>query len=169
MDTRWQRIKQLFQAAYEKAPEQRSAYLKQAADDTAMRLEVETLLHSYDRADSLLGDDGTGWHPERATLLMADEESAGAAEVPDPGDASASEMGADPVARRQRIGRYRVQRELGQGGMGTIYLATRDDDEFKQKVAIKMALQYRAARGEPGSPAWGGRLLPRRTRRRGAR
>jgi serine/threonine-protein kinase len=36
------------------------------------------------------------------------------------------------------IGAYRIVRELGRGGGGTVYLAARDDDEFKKAVAIKV-------------------------------
>jgi serine/threonine-protein kinase len=38
----------------------------------------------------------------------------------------------------RRIGPYRVLREIGQGGMGTVYLAARDDDEYQKRVAIKV-------------------------------
>ena len=37
-----------------------------------------------------------------------------------------------------RIGPYRLVRELGQGGMGTVYLAVRDDDVFSKRVALKI-------------------------------
>ncbi len=37
-----------------------------------------------------------------------------------------------------RIGPYRIVRMLGRGGMGVVFLAERDDDEFRQKVAIKL-------------------------------
>jgi len=36
------------------------------------------------------------------------------------------------------IGRYRVLRQLGVGGMGSVYLAERADSEFQQQVAIKL-------------------------------
>ncbi len=37
-----------------------------------------------------------------------------------------------------RLGPYRLVRELGRGGMGVVYLAERDDEEFEQRVAIKL-------------------------------
>ena len=37
-----------------------------------------------------------------------------------------------------RIGAYRVLRELGHGGMGTVFLAERDDEQYRQQVAIKL-------------------------------
>ena len=37
-----------------------------------------------------------------------------------------------------RIGPYEIEREIGRGGMGTVYLAFRADDAFEKKVAIKV-------------------------------
>ena len=37
-----------------------------------------------------------------------------------------------------RIGAYKVLREIGHGGMGTVYLAERDDEQYRQQVAIKL-------------------------------
>jgi non-specific serine/threonine protein kinase/serine/threonine-protein kinase len=39
------------------------------------------------------------------------------------------------------IGNYRIIRQIGQGGMGSVYLAERDDEEFKKLVAIKVVSQ----------------------------
>jgi len=38
----------------------------------------------------------------------------------------------------QLVGSYRLERCIGSGGMGTVYLATRADAEFSQRVAIKL-------------------------------
>ena len=37
-----------------------------------------------------------------------------------------------------QIGPYRIVRPLGHGGMGSVYLAERDDGAFRQQVAIKL-------------------------------
>ena len=46
------------------------------------------------------------------------------------------DSGAAPAGRL--IGRYRVIRELGRGGMGEVYLAARADDEYRKHVALKL-------------------------------
>jgi len=42
-----------------------------------------------------------------------------------------------PAAENGRCGPYRLIRPLGNGGMGAVYLAERDDGEIEQRVAIK--------------------------------
>ncbi|MGH8178109.1 MAG: tetratricopeptide repeat protein [Steroidobacter sp.] len=38
----------------------------------------------------------------------------------------------------QRLGQYRIVSKIGSGGMGDVYLAERADDEYQQRVAIKL-------------------------------
>ena len=43
-----------------------------------------------------------------------------------------------PRMPERRIGTYRVVTELGRGGMGVVYLAERDDGQFRRRVAVKI-------------------------------
>lgn len=45
------------------------------------------------------------------------------------------------------IGPYRIERELGSGGSGRVFLAARADDEFHRPVALKLLYPYDADRG----------------------
>ncbi len=45
--------------------------------------------------------------------------------------------GFDPLIGK-RIGAYKIKNEIGRGGMGAVYLATRDDGSFEQQVALKL-------------------------------
>ena len=49
---------------------------------------------------------------------------------------SANDAAPDMAGRR--IGVYRLVRMLGHGGMGSVYLAVRDDEQFHKEVAIKL-------------------------------
>jgi serine/threonine protein kinase/tetratricopeptide (TPR) repeat protein len=80
---------------------------------------------------------GDGALVEEALLLLASE----ASDVDDLAEnvrLAASSLTGDRVVGR-RIGPYRVLRELGEGGMGVVYLAVRDDDVYRKRVAIKVA------------------------------
>ena len=66
-------------------------------------------------------------------LLAADRESA------DPLQEAISAVAADlDGARQRRLGAWSLLRELGAGGMGTVFLAERVDGHFRQQVAIKL-------------------------------
>jgi len=47
----------------------------------------------------------------------------------------------------QRIGAWRIVRELGRGGMGVVYLGEREDGQFRQRAAIKLLSAALASEG----------------------
>ena len=61
-------------------------------------------------------------------------------------DASSGFLATPPAAtaRSRRgdsgdtLGPYRIVEEIGRGGMGVVYRARRDDEDFTQQVAIKL-------------------------------
>jgi len=110
---RWRRLKGLFGEALEVEPAERGAWAETACGgDEPLCAELAALLASHQGAGAFL---------ETPILESAV-----------PGAAAEPER---PIAR---IGPYRVLRELGQGGMGTVWLGERDDPEFRRQVAIKV-------------------------------
>ncbi len=55
----------------------------------------------------------------------------------------------------ERVGAYKVIREIGRGGMSRVYLAERADDEFERQVALKVI--DHGPRGADRPPAVSGR------------
>ncbi|HKG22908.1 MAG TPA: serine/threonine-protein kinase, partial [Blastocatellia bacterium] len=111
---RWQKIEEVFQAAADRAFDEREAFLNQACgDDRELRNEVESLLAHEEVEDVFL----------RAPIKSAAGSLVSRAE--------------EPVEGR-RIGVYRVTGLVGRGGMGNVYHAVRDDDHYSQEVAIKV-------------------------------
>src|SRR5437763_14177106 len=117
MPAEFQRVKEIFLAAVEKAsPEERAACLHEACgDDEALRRQVEALVRKHEEAGSFL---------ESPVLDPA------AAGEPQPGEAAsplapewkgASERLAETVG--SRIGPYKLLQQIGEGGMGTVYMA----------------------------------------------
>jgi tRNA A-37 threonylcarbamoyl transferase component Bud32 len=110
----WDRVQELFLRAAELPAEARGAYLSEnCAGDEDARREVESLLAAEQAADARLRS--------IVTAAALDVQTADAER-----------------AVGQRIGPYVIEKEIGRGGMGTVYLAFRDDDQFRQRVAIKV-------------------------------
>jgi serine/threonine protein kinase len=120
---RWEQLDALLAAAIDRSPEAREALLRDAAAvDPELESAVRELLQIHADADDALGESVTDLVP----LLMssADEELGG--------DANESL----PVGGV--VGPYRIVEEIGRGGMGSVYLAERADDQFEKRVALKV-------------------------------
>lgn len=117
---RWSEVDPLFAAALEQAPARRDSFLATACGDD---------LELYHAVISLVDDSETapptpGPGPRLLRAWAADHGE----EVP-------PELGLKPG---DRLDRYRIEGELGRGGMATVYSATRADGVFEQRVAIKV-------------------------------
>jgi len=114
---RWDAIQRVLDGALECAPADRVAYVAQAcAGDAELQVAVERLLRASEGGTDFLDSPAAEYAAPLARSLDA-------------------EVGS--VGEGVRVGPFRVLRELGHGGMGTVWLAERDD-EFHQQVALKL-------------------------------
>ncbi len=108
---RWQRVEELFAWAVEHERSSLSAELAaRCGGDGDLRAEVDSLLAAWESSDDFLET------PATHRIARADEEK-------------------DP-RRGARIGRYRLVRPIGRGGMGVVYEAWQDDP--RRAVALKV-------------------------------
>lgn len=123
MDTaeRRRRADRIFDAALDLPPSERPAFVaSECGDDAALRALVDRLLAST-------SDDG------EASGIRA----AGALSGP-LWDHVVRDIDEDaPLEAGTFVGRYRILREVGRGGMGVVHLAERADGAFEQRVALK--------------------------------
>ncbi|MFN2390438.1 MAG: protein kinase [Pyrinomonadaceae bacterium] len=109
----WREVKEIFNVALRQKPEERRKFLEKAcADDKLLRREVESLLSSYDDAESFM-------------------ENPAAEEVAD-----AIKGEANRLKKGVCFGHYEITEQIGAGGMGEVYLAR--DKKLDRKVAVKI-------------------------------
>ncbi|MBL8174384.1 MAG: serine/threonine protein kinase, partial [Bryobacterales bacterium] len=113
---RWRRIEELFDLVADLPAAGQSARLREeCGGDTELFDEVTRLLH---------GD-------RQGTAKVAGAIQS-LALIPPP---------AEPSFEGRRMGPYRIVREVGRGGMGVVFEAERDDDQYQKRVALKVAVK----------------------------
>lgn len=105
----WEQLKRRFEQLSEMAPQERKIHLDAIRDKTPELAEELVQLLSENDADSPLALEQWLDQDERPHNVEG-----------------------------QRIGAYRLVEQLGQGGMGQVFLAQRVDGQFEQRVALKL-------------------------------
>ncbi|HQU83602.1 MAG TPA: serine/threonine-protein kinase, partial [Pyrinomonadaceae bacterium] len=113
-DSNWEKVKNIFQIALEKPSGfERESYLNEACgEDENLREEVLELLASFDEAEDFLDESPIA---EVAETIVAKREG--------------FKLG-------QNFGRYLIERKLGAGGVGEVYLVR--DNELERFAALKI-------------------------------
>ena len=110
---RWQKVKQIFQAALDRAPGERSAFLSEACGaDESLRKEVESLITSHEKDGSFIDSPAYA----AAADLIVDEKA--------------------ELKAGQTLGSYEILSFISRGGMGEVYLA--QDKRLGRRVALKL-------------------------------
>jgi tetratricopeptide (TPR) repeat protein len=110
---RWQRLESLFAVALELPSAERLPFVeRETGDDTALRSDLTGMLAHADHA------------PQEIASVI---------------DRVALATAPAGFWIDRRLGAYRITREIGRGGMGVVFEAVRDDDEFRKTVALKIA------------------------------
>ena len=109
---RWQQIKEVFADAQDRTPAERVDFLEKAcAGDGSLQNEVESLLAAAESEAAEDGSIATGGHPPVEDAMIG-----------------------------RRVGAYKIVQRIGRGGMATVYLASRADEQYEKQVAIKILL-----------------------------
>src|SRR5204862_1048103 len=110
-DPHWENLKEIVHAAVALAPHERANYLKQACDgDLTLQRAVESLLKSHEEENNFV--DAPAY--QAAAQMLADD---------------------DEFKSGQTVAHYQIVSLLGEGGMGTVYLA--EDTKLRRRVSLK--------------------------------
>jgi tetratricopeptide (TPR) repeat protein len=109
---RWKQVEELFHEAIALDPTDQEHYLDSQTEDAEILRQVREMLaadrETGNTIESVVGETAAAWLDK-------------------------------PEDRQpERAGPWRLVRPLGTGGMGTVYLAARDDDSYRQLAAVKL-------------------------------
>jgi serine/threonine protein kinase/tetratricopeptide (TPR) repeat protein len=114
----------IFSAALELESSQRAAYLgKACADDPALRQRIEGLLADHDKALNFLETPPPG--------------AEGLPPGAEPSIAPVGPSGSPTEKAGDRIGRYKLLQQIGEGGCGVVYMAEQEES-VRRRVAVKV-------------------------------
>jgi serine/threonine protein kinase/tetratricopeptide (TPR) repeat protein len=113
--SRYTAVRKIYLRASELSDAEQIEFVGQACgSDHELRREVEKFLKLRDEAADFLETSAVSVVQAAARRVAADD------------------------AIGMIVGNYRIEREIGRGGMGRVYLAKRADDAFEQRVAVKL-------------------------------
>jgi serine/threonine protein kinase len=116
----------IFAAALELPADQRGAYLDQAcAGDAALRRQVEALLRVHDDAGDFFDKLTPAARPASAEGAMASPSG------------TVRLHGIPAEKAGDRIGRYKLLQQIGEGGCGVVYMAEQEEP-VRRRVALKV-------------------------------
>ncbi len=129
---RWDRVKKIFADALDQKPADRDIFLRAVCgDDESLRAEVASLLARQSSQPFFKNP-----FPLCVSPPAGEETKTHVPHEPGSQDKRVPPVSSEDMEGR-RIGPYEITRQIGQGGMGSVYLAFRADRAFEKQVAIK--------------------------------
>jgi serine/threonine protein kinase len=115
----WKKVSKVLSDCLEIEFSERQKYLDELNLGSELRADVETYLAFEENVEGLMDVSAVEFSKDFF-------------------EESSSENNSDNAVIGQKFGAYQVIRELGQGGIGAVYLAKRTDGKFEQIVALKL-------------------------------